>query len=95
MIRPRGARGGLPSARASRDPGAVARFERRIRLGCLAIPLLGMGFLAGVGVWKLITNGQLSVSGWIYIICFLLIILAGIRIFRSGRPRPGNDGPPN
>jgi hypothetical protein len=43
----------------------------------------------------LITNGQLSVSGWIYIICFLLIILAGIRIFRSGRPRSGKDGPPN
>jgi hypothetical membrane protein len=86
---------GYPPLVPPETPEQSARVERRIRLGCLAIPLLGMGFLAGVGVWKLITNGQLSVSGWIYIICFLLIIPAGIRIFRSGRPRSGKDGPPN
>ena len=55
----------------------------------------GKGFFAGLAVWGLITNGQLSTRGWIYIICFLVMIPAGIRIFRRGRPRPGKDGPPN
>ena len=54
-----------------------------------------MGFLAGVAVWGLINGRQLTTTGWISIICFLLIIPAGIRIFRSGRPRSGKDSPPN
>lgn len=76
-------------------PEQSARVERRIRLGCLAIPILFMAFFAGLAVWVLITNGQLGTSGWIFIICFLAIIPASIRIFRRGRPRSGEDGPPS
>ena len=44
-------------------PEQSARVERRIRLGCLAIPVLAMAFFAGLAVWALITNGHLSTSG--------------------------------
>jgi hypothetical protein len=63
-----------------------------------------MCFLAGVAVWGLINGRQLTTTGWIYIICFLLIIPASIRIVRGVlivrivrivRPRSGNDGPMN
>jgi hypothetical protein len=63
-----------------------------------------MCFLAGVAVWGLINGLQLTTTGWIYIICFLLIIPASIRIVRGVlivlivrivRPRSGNDGPMN
>ena len=76
-------------------PEQSARVDRRIRLGCLAIPMLGMALFAALAVWGLIINGHLSTRGWIYIICFLVLIPAAIRIFRSGRPRSGKDGPPN
>jgi hypothetical protein len=46
-----------------------------------------MAFLAALAVWGLITNGHLSTRGWIYIICFLVLIPAAIRIFRRGRSR--------
>lgn len=42
-----------------------------------------MCFLAGVAVWGLINGRQLTTTGWIYIICFLLIIPASIRIVRG------------
>ena len=90
---PRGV--GHPPLVPPETPEQSARVDRRIRLGCLAILLLGMGFFAGLAVWGLITNGHLSTRGWIYIICFLVLIPAAIRIFRSGRPRSSKDGPPN
>ncbi len=86
---------GEPPLMPPETPEQSARVERRIRLGCLAIPILGMAFFAGLAVWALLTNGHLSTSGWIYIICFLVMIPATIRLFRRGRPRPGGDSPPN
>jgi len=80
-------RWGYPPLMPPETPEQSARVDRRIRLGCLAIPLLGMAFLAALAVWGLITNGHLSTRGWIYIICFLVLIPAAIRIFRRGRSR--------
>jgi hypothetical protein len=42
-------------------------------------------FLAGVAVWGLINGRQLTTTGWIYIICFLLVIPASIRMIRMIR----------
>ena len=75
-------------------PEQSARVERRIRLGCLAILILGMAFFAGLALWALITKGQLATSGWIYIICFLIMIPTTVRIFRRGWPGEGKVGGP-
>jgi len=61
---------------------------RRIGVAVIGVLVLAIGVLAGISVWSLLTGRGLSVSGWIYIICFVFAVLGFIPMVRQVRRPP-------
>ena len=64
---------------------------RRIGVAVIGVLILAIGVLAGSAVWSLLTGRGLTVSGLIYIICFLFAVIGFIPMVRQvRRPSAGS-----